>query len=82
MVDERWESVELQLLIQSRQSNPRSTIEYGVSNIRRTEPPAHLFELPTHYTENAILSSVNEPAMSFMSAESPRAGAFIAGKMR
>ncbi|HVQ13834.1 MAG TPA: hypothetical protein VMS40_09595 [Vicinamibacterales bacterium] len=82
MVDERWESVELQLLIQSRQSDPRSTIEYGVSNIRRTEPPAHLFELPTYYTENAILSSVNEPAMSFMSAESPRAGAFIAGKMR
>jgi len=79
MVDERWESVELQLLIQSRHSDPRSTIEYRVSNIRRTEPPAHLFELPTGIP---IVSSVNEPAMSFMSAESPRAGAFVAGKLR
>jgi len=79
MVDERWESVELRLLIQSRHSDPRSTIEYRVSNIRRAEPPAHLFELPT---ENPILSSVNEPAMSFMSAESPQAGAFVAGKLR
>ena len=82
MVDERWESVELQLLIQSRHSDPRSTIEYRVSNIRRTEPPAHLFELPTHYIESPILSSVNEPAMSFIPAESPRAGAFVAGKLR
>ena len=82
MVDERWESVELQLLIQSRHSDSRSTIEYRVSNIRRTEPPARLFELPAYYTESPIQSSVNEPAMSFMSAESPRAGAFVAGKLR
>ena len=82
MVDERWESVELQLLIQSRHSDSRGTIEYRVSNIRRTEPPAHLFELPAYYTESPIQSSVNEPAMSFMSAESPRAGAFVAGKLR
>jgi hypothetical protein len=82
MVDERWESAELQLLIQSRHSDARSTIEYRVTNIRRTEPPAHLFELPTHYTESPIQSTVNEPAISFVSAESPRAGAFVAGKMR
>ena len=82
MVDERWESAELQLLIQSRHSDARSTIEYRVSNIRRTEPPAHLFELPAHYTQSPIQSTVNEPAMSFIPAESPRAGAFVAGKMR
>jgi len=82
MVDERWESAELQLLIQSRHSDSRSTIEYGLSNIRRTEPPAHLFELPPDYTEKIILPSPNEPAMSFMLAESPRAGAFRDGKLR
>jgi hypothetical protein len=76
MVDERWESAELQLLIQSRHSDSRSTIEYRLSNIRRTEPPAHLFELP------ALLRGPSEPAMSFTSAESLRAGAFIAGKTR
>jgi hypothetical protein len=79
MVDERWESAELQLLIQSRHSDSRSTIEYRVSNIRRTEPPAHLFEVPT---ENPIVPTVNEPTMSFIAAESPRAGAFVAGKLR
>jgi hypothetical protein len=81
IVDERWESLELQLLIQSRHSDSRSTIDYRVSNIRRREPPDHLFESPTYYTENAIQSSVNEAAMSFMSAESPKAGAFVAGKL-
>jgi hypothetical protein len=76
VVDERWESAELQLLIQSRHSDSRSTIEYRLSNIRRAEPPAHLFELP------ALLRGPNEPAVSFTSAESVRAGAFIAGKTR
>jgi hypothetical protein len=33
MVTERWESTQLQLLIQSRQSDPRSTIEYRLSNM-------------------------------------------------
>ena len=81
-VDERWESAELQLLIHSRHSDSRSTIEYRLSNIRRTEPPAHLFELPAHYHIRTILRAPNEPAVSFTSAENPRAGAFIAGKTR
>ncbi len=81
MVDERWESPELQLLIQSRHSDPRSTIEYRLSNIRHTEPPAHLFEFPPG-TETIVPSLLNEPAMSFMLAESPRAGSFRDGKLR
>jgi hypothetical protein len=82
MVDERWESAELQLLIQSRHSDARSTIEYRVSNIRRAEPQAHLFELPPDHTGKALPYTTNEPQMSFMLAESPRAGAFIAGRLR
>jgi hypothetical protein len=82
VADERWESAELQLLIQSRHSDSRSTIEYRLSNIRRTEPPAHLFELPAHDDIRTILRAPNEPAVSFTSAESERAGAFIAGKTR
>jgi hypothetical protein len=80
MVDERWESAELQLLIQSRHSDPRSTIEYRVSNIRRTEQPAHLFELPPDYDKpHPVLPK--ERAMSFTSAENPRAADYIAGKL-
>ena len=82
MVDERWESAELQLLVQSRHSDPRSTIEYRLSNIRRTEPSAHLFELPVGYAEKVIPMTAKEPMTSWMAAESPRAGAFRDGKLR
>jgi len=81
MVDERWESAELQLLIESRHSDSRSTIEYRLSNIRRTEPPAHLFELPADYDARIIPHAPNEPGMSFTAAENARAGAYIAGKL-
>lgn len=79
MVDERWESAELRLLIQSRHSDSRSTIEYRVSNIRRAEQPAHLFELPADYDKPLPVSPKDSP-MSFTAAENPRVGAFIAGK--
>ena len=79
MVDERWESAELALVIQSRHSDSRSTIEYRLSNIRRTEPPAHLFELPADYNVDST-QTTNEPWMSFTLAENPRASAYIAGK--
>jgi hypothetical protein len=81
MVDERWESAELQLLIQSRHSDSRSTIEYRLSNIRRTEPPVQLFEFPADYTVD-VTSSPKDPWMAFTSAENPRAAAFLAGKLR
>jgi hypothetical protein len=82
MVDERWESAELQLLIQSLHSDSRSTIEYRLSNIRRTEQTAHLFEMPTDYREKIVPFTTNEPWLSFSLAESPRAGAFRDGKLR
>ena len=75
MTDERWESGELQLLIQSRHSDSRSIIEYRLSNIRRLEPPAHLFEILPDYTveksENSSTST--DPQMSSTAAEHFRA---------
>ncbi len=51
IVDERWESPELKMLLYSRSSDPRTgIIEYRLTNIRRAEPPAHLFVIPPDYT--------------------------------
>jgi hypothetical protein len=51
VVDERWESPELKLLVYSRHSDPRTgVVEYVVSNIRRGDPPPELFVLPADYT--------------------------------
>jgi hypothetical protein len=80
MIDERWESAELNLLIQSWHSDSRSTIEYQLSNIRRTEPPARLFEMPPDYTMDFV-PTIKDPWMSFASADSPRAGSFLGGRM-
>ena len=81
MINERWESAELNLLIQSRHSDSRSTIEYRLSNIRRIEPPARLFEMPPDDTMDMLLTP-GDPWLSFTSAESPRAGTFRAGRAR
>jgi len=81
MVDERWESAELQLLVYSWHSDSRSTIEYRLSNVRRTEPPAHLFEVPPDYTVGYSSLSDNDPVTSFAAAEGPNAGAFREGRM-
>lgn len=57
IVDERWESPELKLLIYSRFFDSRTAnIEYLVTNIRRVEPPTALFEVPADYTLRTVLS--------------------------
>jgi hypothetical protein len=81
MIDERWESVELNLLIQSWHSDSRSRIEYRLSNIRRIEPPARLFEMPPDYAVDRTMTP-GDAWLSFASAESPRAGTFRAGRAR
>jgi hypothetical protein len=49
--DERWESAELNLIVYSRFSDPRTgVIEYKLTNINRAEPSADLFEIPSDYT--------------------------------
>ena len=51
ITDERWESPELRLLIYSRFSDPRTgVVEYRLTNVIRTEPPADLFTIPSDYT--------------------------------
>ncbi len=82
MVDERWESAELQLLVYSRHSDSSGTIEYRLSNIRRTEPPALLFEVRPDYTMDHVLPYNGDPLTSFAAAEGPNAGAFREGRRR
>ena len=51
ITDERWESPELQMLVYSRTSDPRTgVVEYRLTNINRSEPPADLFTIPSDYT--------------------------------
>lgn len=51
ITDERWESPELRMLIYSRNSDPRTgVVEYRLTNINRSEPPADLFMIPQEYS--------------------------------
>lgn len=59
ITDERWESPELQVLLYSRHSDPRTGIvEYRLTNISRAEPPPDLFVVPPDYTINEGLRVV------------------------
>ena len=51
IVNERWYSPELQMVVMTRHSDPRlgETI-YRLTNISRTEPEKSLFEVPAGYT--------------------------------
>jgi hypothetical protein len=75
IVDERWESPELHLLVESSYSDPRfGLVEYSVSNIRRTEPSPDLFAIPDDFNNNA---PDNEPWVSFIPFDK-----FLSGKSR
>ncbi|MBV9927814.1 MAG: hypothetical protein JOZ96_22535 [Acidobacteria bacterium] len=51
IVDERWYSPELQLVVMTRHSDPRSgETTYRLTNITRAEPSASLFQVPSDYT--------------------------------
>jgi hypothetical protein len=51
VTEERWESPELKLLIYARSTDPRTgRLEYRLTNIRRSEPPAGLFLIPAGFT--------------------------------
>lgn len=64
IVDERWESTELHLVIESRYSDPRfGLVEYGLTHIRRGEPPSDLFVVPDDYNNNA---PADEPWLDFI----------------
>jgi hypothetical protein len=50
IVDERWISKELQLLLYSRtEDSEYGTLEHRVTRISRSDPPVELFEIPAGY---------------------------------
>lgn len=50
IVNERWFSPELQTVLQSRHSDPRTGEEsFKLINISRAEPPAYFFQIPAGY---------------------------------
>jgi hypothetical protein len=50
IVDEHWYSPELQVVVMTRHSDPRSgETTYRLTNISRTEPSAALFQIPSDY---------------------------------
>jgi len=51
IVQERWYSNDLQMVVMSKRSDPRSgETSYTLTNIQRTEPSASLFSVPPDYT--------------------------------
>ena len=51
IVSERWYSPELQTVVMTRHSDPRSgETVYRLTNINRSEPAKSLFEVPGDYT--------------------------------
>lgn len=62
IVSERWYSPELQLVVMTRDSDPRSgETTYKLTNINRTEPARSLFEVPSDYTVRETLHQTPLP---------------------
>jgi hypothetical protein len=50
VVSERWYSAELQTVVMTKRTDPRSGEEiFRLNNVSRNEPPATLFEVPANY---------------------------------
>jgi hypothetical protein len=53
MVQETWYSPDIEAVVQSTTSDPRTgTTSYKLLNVKRTDPPADLFAPPADYTVN------------------------------
>jgi hypothetical protein len=51
IVTERWYSADLQMVVMTKRSDPRSgDTTFQMTSIARTEPAASLFQVPTDYT--------------------------------
>jgi hypothetical protein len=63
IVNERWYSAELQMVVMTRHSDPRTgETTYKLTNINRTEPARSLFEVPSDYTVKEGLPGVHGAA--------------------
>jgi hypothetical protein len=59
IVSERWYSPELQLVVMTRHSDPRSgETTYKLTNLNRNEPAKSLFEVPSDYNIKESLHNV------------------------
>jgi hypothetical protein len=66
IVEEQWDAPELNMVVLSRFSDPRTgVVEYRLTNINRAEPSADLFTMPADYT-------VADPAGFYRDALTPR----------
>jgi hypothetical protein len=63
-------SPDLGIVIASHRSAPLWSVDYAVTNIRRSEPPAELFEL-TAYT--FVSGSRDDPLVTYVPWQSPQA---------
>jgi hypothetical protein len=54
-------------------ANIRRSLDYEVTNIRREEPPAQLFEVPSDYTFISVVGSGEDPLVGFAPWQSPPA---------
>ncbi len=75
IVYERWYSNELQLVVMSKHSDPRSGEQtYRLTNITRSEPDPSLFSLPTGYKvilEPGTAAPVGPQKMKMVKASAP-----------
>jgi hypothetical protein len=64
IVDEQWRSPDLQVIVASTHSDPRTgTTEYALTNIVRGEPSPDLFQVPPDYTiqDGPALQKIEKP---------------------
>jgi len=61
--------------VDSKATNIRRVVDYELTNIRREEPPAQLFQVPTDYTDYTFVSigSGDDPLVKFAPWQSPPA---------
>lgn len=61
--------------VDSKATNIRRVVDYELTNIRREEPPAQLFQIPTDYTDYTFVSigSGDDPLVGFAPWQSPPA---------
>jgi hypothetical protein len=63
VTDEQWSAPDLQVTVYTKHSDPRSGESvFRLDNIKRDEPPAALFAVPSDYTVNDLSKLANPPA--------------------
>jgi len=70
IINERWYSPELQVVVMTRHSDPRSGEEvYKLSNINRSEPAHQLFEIPADYSVKDSGDAMDKIKVEMMTRE-------------